>query len=91
MKVRVLLRIYILNISISILGYNLSILRGYSITGRTSILHIECLGSSPGISIAHVTQLVEWNTEDIFVISSSLIMGNLFYRDIYIYRVYFIG
>lgn len=51
--------------------------------GRMLMLHIKYPSSNLGISIysiqAQVTQLVEWNIEAIFVVSSSLTLGNKLY------------
>ena len=66
--------------------------RGYSLTGKTMILRIIILGSSPGISNkkwcrAQVTQLVEYNIEAISVISSNLILSRLLrYNKIYFHE-----
>lgn len=44
--------------------------------GRILTLHVRSPGSNPVSPFkAHVTQLVEWNIEAIFVVSSSLTMG----------------
>lgn len=49
--------------------------RGYSLIGKTAILHIVVSGSSPDISNAQITQLVECNIEAIFVTSSNLVLS----------------
>jgi hypothetical protein len=53
--------------------------RGYSLIGKTAILHIVNSGSIPGISTqAREAQLVEQNLEAILVVSSSLTTGRDF-------------
>ena len=63
--------------------------RGYSLTGKTAILHIVILGSSPNISIKRLEKLnlVEQNSEDVLVISSNLISSTngYMYKNIYYY------
>jgi hypothetical protein len=58
-------------------------LRGYSLVGKTAILHIVILGSIPniskkylGLSIAQVAQLVERIIEADYVGGSSPSLGN---------------
>lgn len=49
--------------------------RGYSLNGKTAMLHIVDSGSTPDISKAQITQLVECNIEAIFVTSSNLVLS----------------
>jgi hypothetical protein len=48
-------------------------MRGYSLIGKTTILHIVISGSTPDISKAREAQLVEQSIEAALVVSSSLI------------------
>jgi ferric iron reductase protein FhuF len=70
--------------------------RGYSLIGKTAILHIVISGSSPDNSTLIKVNIwflfafeklnpVEQNIEAVFVISSNLISSNIIYNLTYLY------